>query len=210
MLHINKARFHHNLELTKAYCQAQMAVKETGVAEVFRSYNPVVNGVPLYYFMLADFGSYESCYPATQWEIDPVREEDGLVVSLFREQLHFKKKCTEIGNSENPLWGRIVISQIDNTFTDGFSEACSVGLFDVYDMPPVNTWFYLCNSKKGRLLFAWIPTAFLKYAQEAIAVNCVDCIGWFDEWYEADYWITMGCDFDGGKRDKACLVSTAV
>lgn len=158
-----------------------MAGKEGDVAKVFRSYNLVVNGAPLYTFEVEDFFSVSSFHTVTQWLIDPISEK-GFVDSLFQEQLQFKEWNRRIVNSENPLWGKIVISQIDNTITDGGSEACSLGLFDVYDMPPVDTWFYLCNSEAGRLLFAWIPTAFINYAEEAIAVNCMDGISWFDKW----------------------------
>ena len=195
MLPIDKTQFHHNLELTKAYCHAQMAGKEADVARVFRSYNPIVNGGPLYTFKKENFDfeielGIRSC-TKTEWLVYPITEKD-FVDSLFVEQLQSKERNRGNEKYETSLLGRIVISQIDCTLTDGASEVESQGLFDVYDMPPVDTWFYLCNSNEGRLLFAWIPTAFVERTQGAIDVNMVNCIGWFDEWFEADYWITMG------------------
>ncbi len=37
------------------------------------------------------------------------------------------------------------------------------------------------------ILFAWIPKEFKWFADEAIAVNVVDMLRWFKDWYPADY-----------------------
>ena len=36
-------------------------------------------------------------------------------------------------------------------------------------------------------MFAWIPDEVKHYANEAVLVNCVDCINWFQNWYQEDY-----------------------
>jgi len=40
----------------------------------------------------------------------------------------------------------------------------------------------LVKTKETRLVFAWIPDEFVHYANEAVLVNCVDCIQWFEDY----------------------------
>lgn len=70
---------------------------------------------------------------------------------------------------------------------DGASEIQSLGLIDLYDIPPIDTWFYMTRTKESRLLFAWIPNQHVHYANEAVEVNCVDCINWFDVWHPKQF-----------------------
>lgn len=81
---------------------------------------------------------------------------------------------------EQKFEGRILIAQIDDTVIDGASEASSDGLIDIYDCPPIDTWFYLTENAGGRILFAWIPKQFINNANDAIEVNCVDCLKWLE------------------------------
>jgi hypothetical protein len=111
------------------------------------------------------------------------------VNSLFHEQLAYKASCLAgITPSNEKYQGNIIISNIDESVNDGASEVSSAELFDQYDIPPVDTWFYLMKAENGtRILFAWIPQAYLHDANEAVDVNCVDCIGWFKDWYPEEY-----------------------
>jgi hypothetical protein len=60
-------------------------------------------------------------------------------------------------------------------------------LYDDFDLPPIDTWFYLLNTAETRMLFAWIPDKYCELADYAIAVNCVDCIKRFKNLYEREY-----------------------
>ncbi|WP_310395294.1 hypothetical protein [Hymenobacter sp.] len=108
-----------------------------------------------------------------------------LFLNLFEKQHEFKKAL----NLECVLKceGEILAVEIDNTVVDGASEAASEGLVDGYDMPPIDTWFYHAEGDNGMILFAWIPKEFKWFADEAIAVNVVDMLRWFKDWYPADY-----------------------
>lgn len=190
MLHIDKNIFKSNLELTKEYCRLQIEGKENDNAKVFRSYNPILNDKPLFSFNVEYFNfeiepNLSHC-TLTNWAIDPT-DSKNIVDDLFIEQLNFKKQFLLNTNFEKRTSGKIIISQIDCTVIDGASEVQSLGLIDNYDIPPIDTWFYIIETEESRLLFAWIPNEFVYYANQAVLVNCVDCMGWFDEWYNDEY-----------------------
>jgi hypothetical protein len=64
---------------------------------------------------------------------------------------------------------------------DGASEWESEGFFDLYDLPPIDTWVYIAPNREGRKdLYAWVPDKFTQLAQNAIDVNCMDMIRWFE------------------------------
>ena len=123
----------------------------------------------------------------TQWALDPTeKRNEYLVDQLFQQQISYKESQVSVDTSRT-YQGDILISQIDCTVIDAASEVQSLGLVDIYDMPPIDTWFYLTKTKESRLLYAWIPKEVKHYAEEAVLVNCVDCINWFQSWYPQDY-----------------------
>lgn len=189
MLNIDRDIFNHNLEITKEYCHLQINGKEKDIAKVFRSYNPILNEDPLFSFedVKLDFDIEPDInhYTLTYWAIDPT-EDENFYNELFVKQLDFKKERILNTDFEKNLSGKILISEIDYTVTDRVSEIQSLGLFDVCDNPPIDTWFYMMKVKETRLLFAWIPDEFVHYANEAIQVNCLDCIYWFGEEYSKE------------------------
>ena len=74
--------------------------------------------------------------------------------------------------------GYLLYSFVNETVTDGASEAESNCLFDVYDIPAWDTWIYWHELKGRQLLLAWIPLRLAPYAEQGIAVNCVECFTW--------------------------------
>lgn len=185
MLDIDEDIFNDNLELTKAYCRLQIEGEVKDNAKVFRSYNPMLDGKPLFCFKTEYFNfdiepNLNHC-TLTTWAIDPLDNEN-TVDNLFVEQLAFKKESLSDNEFKGQSAGKIIVSEIDYTFVDGASEIQSLGLIDLYDMPPIDTWFYLVKTKETRLVFAWIPDEFVHYANEAVLVNCVDCIQWFEDY----------------------------
>jgi hypothetical protein len=189
MLNIDPKIFAHNLKLTQEYCRVQCDRPQRDNARVFRSYNPIIKGKALFEFRNTVFEfaiepSLHSC-ALSRWTLDPI-DHQNLVNQLFKEQISFKERQVLV-DAGRTYQGDILISQIDCTVVDGASEVQSLGLVDVYDIPPIDTWFYLIKSKESRLLFAWIPNELRHYANEAVLVNCVDCINWFQSWYPEDY-----------------------
>jgi len=195
MLNIDKNKFFHNLKLTQQYCRLQLDKSCSDKAKIFRSYNPTLNGKPLFSFEVHQFNfdivpNLNTC-TLTHWQVDPTeRKNKFLIEGLFEQQIDYKESQKYLSINEK-FEGDILISQIDCTVIDGASEVQSFGLVDIYDMPPIDTWFYLTKTKQSRLLFAWIPNKFKHYATEAVLVNCVDCINWFYKWYPQDYKETM-------------------
>lgn len=160
-------------------------------AQIFRSYNPTVGNKPLFAFKVerfdCDIGPNLSSCTLTQWAVDPTeKQNERLIDKLFAQQISFKESQVSVDTIKT-FRGDILVSQVDCTVIDGASEVQSLGLVDIYDMPPIDTWFYFTKSKESRLLFAWIPEPFTHYANEAILVNCVDCINWFQSWYPEIY-----------------------
>ena len=115
-----------------------------------------------------------------KWAFDPVVPTPALSIEkLFEDVMSFKEQYCP--NQESIEYnGDVLIAQIDCTVCDGACEHESLGLIDLYDMPPIDTWFYLTKSNEGRLLYCWIPDSVKRHAEDAVAVNCVDCIRWFD------------------------------
>lgn len=175
--------FYENLLLTQIYCDRQLQNSEKNIASIFRSINPIRNGKKLFEFKITDYGFEPDTRFnfSTEWTQDPIDCNSGLFTELFHFQLLKKRENIKNTVSGQEFQGRILVAEIDNTVTDGASEVCSDGLVDVYDYPPIDTWFHLEKNPNGRLLFAWIPKEFVYNANEAIAVNCMDCLYWYDE-----------------------------
>jgi len=183
MKEIDKTTFHENLLLTQIFCKQQLLNCDKNAASIFRSINPIYNGKKLFEYKISDYG-YEPetryCF-STEWTQDPLRNESQLYNELFEFQLLQKRENIKSVVFEQKFNGQILVAEIDNTVTDGASEVCSEGLVDIYDCPPIDTWFYLTHNSTGRFLFAWIPKEFVYNANKAIEVNCVDCLHWFNE-----------------------------
>ena len=190
MLNINKQIFADNLKLTQAYCDLQLKNDISDNAKILRSYNPHHGDKHLFSFVTEqlDFEiepNLKHC-TLTKWIVDPT-DKESIVDNLFTEQINHKKQFVSSIETDRTYLGRILVSQIDCTVIDGASEVQSLGLIDLYDIPAIDTWFYMTRTKESRLLFAWIPNELVKYADEAVQVNCVDCINWADIWYPQEF-----------------------
>ena len=151
-------------------------------SSIFRSINPIRDGKKLFEFKISDYGyEPESRYGfSTEWTQDPTGDEGELYTELFNLQILQKREKIKRLFPGKKFNGKILIAEIDCTVTDGASEVTSEGLVDIYDCPPIDTWFYISNNSTGRLLFAWVPKQFVYNANKAIEVNCVDCLHWYD------------------------------
>jgi hypothetical protein len=120
------------------------------------------------------------------WTKSPV-ENDSFLEKVFEAQLNFKKKHLTSLNLKEKHEGAILVSEFYETTLDGASAAYSNGLFDDFDLPPIDTWFYYTEMNDFRIVFAWIPKSFQKLAQNAIDVHCLDIIQWFETWNPKEY-----------------------
>lgn len=184
-LKIDKSIFNENLSKTQAYCEWRMSDKTLNNATVFRSFNPTLNSRKLFEFQRNQYNNKpESGFNAmnqSEWTIDPL--EENVIEHLYSDQLANKNKFAKVAMPEQSFKGDIIVSKIDLTLLDGASEFQSQGFFDTYDIPPIDTWFYMSSYDTSRLIFAWVPQKYKSRVNQSILVNCVDCIGWFSEWY---------------------------
>lgn len=197
MLNIEAQVFRKNLLVTQQYCLMQM--KDVVVDDrlidtvsVLRSFNPEINEKEIFEFGIEEYREYSKrkiqLVKSVRWTQQPNETgSNSIIDGLFRDQLAYKEKCLEEKQFLIRDIGDIVIVAIDHSLLDGASATASCYLFDDFDLPPIDTWFYLLDTNETRLLFAWIPDEYLKYVEDAIAVNCVDCIGWFKKLYEPEY-----------------------
>ena len=183
--------FHRNLSLTQLYCKDQLSNTYKNYASILRSYNPQVEGRPLFEFKLITFqwdSRETSCYFNSEWTTSPLGAwYRDFLHDLLEKQLMHKSQLLGDSIQIEELKGSVIVVEMENTTVDGASSAESQGLFDDYDYPPLDSWFYLTESERGIILFAWIPDAFSFLTKGAIAVNCPDCIHWFKEYSPEEY-----------------------
>lgn len=180
MIEIDDEIFHKNLLLTQTYCELQLKNGDNNPAIALRTFNPVYNDDKLFSYKEVNY--VECNFTSVQWSIDPLRRNPHLYDELFEKQLTHKRVLIESVDSNEKFEGRIMVAEIDITVWDGASEAVAEGFIDVYDCPPIDTWFYKVVSNNHRIFFAWIPQQFVELANNAIAVNCVDCMSWYEDW----------------------------
>ncbi len=186
-LRIDKATFNENLNKTQAFCHWRMSDKTLDNATVFRSFNPIFKDRKLFEFQhtqfsLAPVSGFNNLNLA-KWTTNPLAES--IIEQLYTDQLANKNKYVETLLTGPFFKGDILISKIDQTLLDGASEFQSQGFFDTYDLPPIDTWFYMTECQTSRLIFAWVPQQYKSKVNQAILVNCMDCLGWFSQWYPA-------------------------
>ena len=189
---IDEHVFKQNLLLTQLYCEQQLLNTDKNYASILRSYNPEVNGESYFRFKLKTYeweNRRTSCYFNAEWTFNPdAGWHKGFIYQFLNELFDHKRKETgNISIDKHDFKGSIVVVDVEISTDDGVSEAESEGLFNYSDHPPTDTWFYLTEGKNGLLVFAWIPDAFSKLTERAIAVNCSDCIHWFADYMPEEY-----------------------
>ena len=167
-----------DLRLTQAYCQLQLENTQKNHAAIFRSIDPHA----IFKFKVspvADTFMFE-----THWLRNPVKDP-GLIDTLFDVQMEHKRKMVQA--KKGTYEGDILVCWLDDTVADGLTGADTKGLLDVYDYPPVDTWFYLTE----RRLYAWIPAPFEKDILLGIACNPRCCVKWLRHWNMEEYKLLM-------------------
>ena len=180
MSYIDGVSFNKNPATTQNYCASQQVNSKKSNAEILRSINPEFGGQAIYRFErnTANADSYISA----MWNPDPLNEEF-LVTKLFELQMAFKWNILYRPSNEC-FGGKILAVEFEETVLDGASEAQPNGFIDVYDLPPIDTWFYLQNVSEKRILYPWVPDNFTELVQNGIEVNCLDLLYRVDDLYD--------------------------
>jgi hypothetical protein len=176
MFKIDKKVFDKNLLLTQTYCEMQLANTGKSVAEILRSFNPEYNGKQV--FSYKDDG-----YKQVIWSVNPLdKENEYLCKSLFENQLQNKMNYIRDSLYGKQFKGIVLVVELNETQLDGGATAYSNGLFDIYDLPPVDTWFYSFKNKNTDILLAWIPEKYMELADEGMSVSLNSGIYWLEDW----------------------------
>jgi hypothetical protein len=181
MSNIDKEEFNRNLLLTQLYCERQLPDNDMPVAEVLRSFNPEYKGHQFFSFNRFNRWGISKRLAETVWSIDPILENENLYTDLFIKQLIHKQNVIQINGQKTSDNGKILVAEIDCVIRDGASEDESDGFIDCNDCPPIDTWFYLSENRRGRLLYAWIPDQFVKLVDNAIDVNMLSIFLWLED-----------------------------
>jgi hypothetical protein len=174
---IDKKVFLENLVLTQVYCDDKIKDASKSLAEVLRTINPEIGGVPIFDFERTQLEYLDNKQlTVTKWNLNDNQYYTEVVLDLFVQQLAVKKQYTK--TSDTHFEGRILVSEYTCSVTDGASEVEAEGLVDIYDLPPIDTWFYIDHLNK--LLFSWVPEKYMLLFDNAVVVNCVDLFKWMD------------------------------
>jgi hypothetical protein len=112
-----------------------------------------------------------------------------LVCDLGRSrQFQLRQRNLQI-NHQSPVvaTGRFMLYFPDENLTDGYAEMVSGGFFDVYNLPPYDTWVSLVleddapRSSAGRHLLCYVPAPLIGLADAGIDGNPESCIVWLDQ-----------------------------
>lgn len=89
-------------------------------------------------------------------------------------------------NIVTPAKGRILVYYPYATINDGAAELASYGYFDIDDVPPWDTWFWLgTDPSRTRgtadntyvfYLLSWVPQPYIEYVEKAMDSLVVDCL----------------------------------
>ncbi len=191
---IDKAAFLSNLRLTQMYCEQQLHRTEKSPAAILRSINPMCNGRRVIEFRLQATHwqkDNDYCFIAN-WTIDPHRNVNGFSYSeLFQKQLRVKG-ATKLIDTGVEYKGEILVAEFEESTADGAPEVESEGLLDIWDCPPIDTWFYQIERNGLKIFFAWIPQLFVKLADNGSEVAPLGNIHWFKKWAPLEYKRVLG------------------
>ena len=165
--------FRANLLLTQQYCEMQLCNSEKSEGEILRSINPEYQGEPIFTFIA---GQYDKSTIISEWRVPPF-DNDSIVGELFEKQLEFKRAVAD-RQQQSIFSGRILASEYDQTVTEGGAESESNGIIDIYDIPPIDTWVYILQTRRTKILFSCIPERFVALVDEGIKISILDILYW--------------------------------
>lgn len=172
-------KLNRQLLLTQQYCRTQLLNTDKNFAAILRSINPIVDGTPLFEFILKESCINKYFYDQyVSWTKEPYATNNGdLIPSLFDLQLNFKEAAVTEEQPTLDFEGEILAFHFEDTLNDGAACAESFSFLDDYNCPPIDTWFYIQQST----LLAWIPKEFVGYVHQGVLVNPEACIEWYKD-----------------------------
>lgn len=186
------SEFYANLVRTINWTEKVIAgiddITQINYATILRSNNPVYEGRPFY--------QYEN---TTSGYAQPPDNPFNYAV-LLREALTYKKDGFIYFKNMHQL-GEILEFNIDVTTYDHASCIDTHGFIDESDIPPIDTWFYITNTK----LYCWIPDFFIQKMQDAIAVEILGSYNWIKDSNSVLYLQTierLNAGYNHQKEDK--------
>lgn len=166
--HYFSSEFYANLVRTINWTEKVIAgiddITQINYATILRSTNPVYEGRPFY--------RYEDDTP--DFAITP--DISFNYIPVLKEALAYKKDGFVYFKNMHQL-GEILEFKIDLTTHDGAPCAETNGFIDESDIPPIDTWFYITNTK----LYCWIPSFFIQKMQDAMEVEIMGSYNWIKD-----------------------------
>lgn len=84
--------------------------------------------------------------------------------------------------------GRLLVHYPGLNLVDGAAEVASEGFFDMWNLPPWDTWIAFgtqptteCDRSETDFLICWVPPQLVELANLGIEVNPEQCIRWLDK-----------------------------
>nr|WP_294945591.1 hypothetical protein [uncultured Mucilaginibacter sp.] len=141
---------------------------------VFRQTHPVVNGEPLY-------EEGEDGYVI--WTLANYKSMSNYMEGLKQVLTRREDMPYELYDNLAEL-GRILKIELGCSNTDGVMVIESQLFFDEFDIPPIDTWFYLENDVDNRerlgVLYCWIPEHFVSIVEHSLYFDFYKACEWFD------------------------------
>jgi hypothetical protein len=113
---------------------------------------------------------------------------DDLVCSVGRSrQTSLRYGNIPIPKGEPELaYGRLLVYFPDMNLSDGAAEVESEGFFDVFNVPPFDTWVTFFEDKTlesayQKQLLCYVPAHAVQLAEAGVQVNPEECILWLDQ-----------------------------
>lgn len=186
------SEFYSNLVRTINWTEKVIAgiddITTINYSTILRSTNPVYEGRPFY--------RYEN---TTSGYAQPP-DNPFNYAALLKEALTYKKDSFIYFKNMHQL-GEILEFNIDVTTYDHASCTDTHGFIDESDIPPIDTWFYITNTK----LYCWIPNFFIQKMQHAMEVEILGSYNWIKDSNSVLYLQTiekLNAGYNHQKEDK--------
>ncbi len=127
-------------------------------------------------------------YSDLQWRLLHNGRDDAICeVGAARQFALFETPTALVQKCPDLLGGRLMVYFPDGDLCDGAAEQETEGFFDVFNVPPWETWVgYFEESSRRRgsydsYLLAYVPSALVSLADSGMLVNPEECILWLSQ-----------------------------
>jgi hypothetical protein len=120
-------------------------------------------------------------------EPDPFR----IVRYLAEQRRHKLEERSGDGPYRDPApasGGRLLVHYPGLNLTDGAAELASDGFFDLWNLPPWDTWIAFGEQPTtarelswATFLISWVPPQLVDHANLGVEINPEQCIAWLDD-----------------------------